>query len=95
MAFQASTWRRWLTVGWLLIPISIYRYALSPLLGRNCRYSPSCSQYCVEALVRHDLFVGGWLGIKRLLRCHPWGGSGFDPVPDCDCASITLNFERH
>ncbi|MCB1747173.1 MAG: membrane protein insertion efficiency factor YidD [Gammaproteobacteria bacterium] len=59
-----------------------YRVVLSPLLGPRCRYLPSCSAYALEALERHGLLRGGWLAVRRVLRCHPWGGSGYDPVPD-------------
>lgn len=59
----------------------LYRYGLSPLIGANCRYHPTCSAYAEEALSRHGLFRGGWLAVKRIARCHPWGGSGDDPVP--------------
>lgn len=59
----------------------LYRYGLSPLIGANCRYHPTCSAYAEEALRRHGLFRGGWLAVKRIARCHPWGGSGEDPVP--------------
>jgi putative membrane protein insertion efficiency factor len=62
----------------------IYRYAVSPLLGANCRFQPTCSAYAEEALRRHGAFKGGWLAIKRIARCHPWGGSGYDPVPGSD-----------
>lgn len=58
-----------------------YQYFISPLLGSNCRYTPTCSHYTVEALKTHGLFTGGWLSIKRILSCNPWGGSGYDPVP--------------
>ncbi|HMV15775.1 MAG TPA: membrane protein insertion efficiency factor YidD [Chitinophagales bacterium] len=62
--------------------IKIYKYSISPLLGENkCRYQPSCSTYAIEALQKHGLFKGGYLAIKRILSCHPWGGSGYDPVP--------------
>ncbi|MDP6992827.1 MAG: membrane protein insertion efficiency factor YidD [Woeseiaceae bacterium] len=62
----------------------IYRYAISPLVGANCRYQPTCSAYAEEALRTHGAFKGGWLALKRIGRCHPWGGSGFDPVPEAD-----------
>jgi len=58
-----------------------YRYFISPMLGSNCRYTPTCSQYTIEALKTHGLFTGGWLAVKRILSCNPWGGSGYDPVP--------------
>lgn len=62
----------------------LYRYAISPLIGANCRYQPSCSAYAEEALRRHGAFKGGWLALKRIGRCHPWGGSGYDPVPETE-----------
>jgi len=61
--------------------IKIYRYCISPYLPPACRYTPTCSQYCLEALRKYGLFRGGYLGAKRILSCHPWGGSGYDPVP--------------
>ncbi|MFR9620995.1 MAG: membrane protein insertion efficiency factor YidD [Rikenellaceae bacterium] len=61
--------------------ILIYRKAISPLLPPMCRYTPTCSQYALEALRKHGLLKGLWLTVKRLLRCHPWGGHGHDPVP--------------
>ena len=64
--------------------IRLYRVTLSPLLGPRCRYLPSCSEYAAEALQVHGLLRGGGLAASRLLRCHPWGGSGIDPVPPRD-----------
>jgi putative membrane protein insertion efficiency factor len=64
--------------------IAIYRLAISPWLGRACRYEPSCSAYAQEAILLHGPVKGGWLAIRRLARCHPWGGSGWDPVPKHD-----------
>ena len=61
--------------------VRLYQATLSPLLGPACRYAPSCSHYAVEAIERHGLGRGSWLAARRLLRCHPWGGSGWDPVP--------------
>jgi uncharacterized protein len=62
--------------------IRIYQWGISPLLGANkCRYTPTCSQYGVEALKKHGLLKGGYLTIKRILSCNPWGGHGHDPVP--------------
>ncbi|MBF0561901.1 MAG: membrane protein insertion efficiency factor YidD [Alphaproteobacteria bacterium] len=58
-----------------------YQLLLSPLLPPTCRYQPTCSAYAMEALRRHGAMQGGWLAIKRIGRCHPWGGEGFDPVP--------------
>ena len=65
----------------LLALVWLYRYTISPWLGNNCRYDPSCSAYALEALRRYGAFRGTWLAAKRIARCHPWGGSGFDPVP--------------
>ena len=61
--------------------IWVYRYTLSPLIGFHCRFHPTCSVYAREALVRHGAWRGGWLAVRRLGRCHPWGGSGVDEVP--------------
>jgi putative membrane protein insertion efficiency factor len=65
----------------LLALVCIYRNAVSPLLGANCRFQPTCAAYAEEALRRYGAFRGGWLALKRISRCHPWGGSGYDPVP--------------
>ena len=61
--------------------IWLYRMLISPLLGPKCRYEPSCSAYAMEALARHGAWRGSLLSLRRLGRCHPWGGSGYDPVP--------------
>lgn len=58
-----------------------YKLTLSPLIGRQCRFLPTCSEYMAEALIVHGPAAGAWLGVKRLCRCHPLGGSGYDPVP--------------
>ena len=65
----------------LIIPIKIYQIIISPLLGPSCRFTPTCSQYAVEAIQKYGPFKGIWLSFKRIIRCHPWGGSGYDPVP--------------
>jgi len=65
----------------LLGLIKIYQYGISPLIGPKCRYTPTCSHYAAEALKKHGLFKGFILAVKRISRCHPWGGSGYDPVP--------------
>jgi len=62
--------------------IKVYQWTLSPLIGPVCRYTPSCSHYTAEAILRFGPVKGVWLGAKRISRCHPWGGSGYDPVPD-------------
>lgn len=61
--------------------VRVYQTLISPLLPSTCRYQPTCSHYTVEALQKHGLFKGGYLGIKRIFSCHPFGGSGYDPVP--------------
>lgn len=65
----------------LILPIRIYQYTISPLLGSNCRYTPTCSHYMIEAIEEWGPLKGLWLGIKRISSCHPWGGHGYDPVP--------------
>lgn len=69
-------------IGWFFIGIiKVYQYTISPYLMPSCRYTPSCSVYSAEAIKKHGPFKGGWLAIKRILSCNPWGGSGYDPVP--------------
>ena len=63
-------------------PVKAYRLIFSPWVGHNCRYQPTCSQYALEALERHGGIKGGWLALRRILRCNPWGGCGYDPVPE-------------
>lgn len=65
----------------LINALRAYRYAISPLLGDNCRFYPSCSEYAVTAIARHGAVKGLWLAMRRLLRCHPWHHGGYDPVP--------------
>ncbi|MBQ2856365.1 MAG: membrane protein insertion efficiency factor YidD [Bacteroidaceae bacterium] len=65
----------------LLLPIRFYREYISPLKPPSCRFTPTCSQYAIEAIQRHGPFKGLYLSIRRILRCHPWGGHGYDPVP--------------
>ena len=62
--------------------IRVYQLTLSALIGRRCRFLPTCSDYAMEAITRHGARRGLWLGAKRVCRCHPWGGDGFDPVPE-------------
>ena len=64
------------------IPVRFYRLVISPLIGSNCRYHPTCSSYALEALEKHGAMKGGQLAVKRILKCHPLGGSGIDNVPD-------------
>ncbi|MBK7233620.1 MAG: membrane protein insertion efficiency factor YidD [Saprospiraceae bacterium] len=70
-------WLNYIIIG----PIRLYQIVLSPLLGKNCRFEPTCSNYMLQAVNEWGLFYGTWLGIKRITRCHPWGGHGDDPVP--------------
>lgn len=64
-----------------ILLIKLYQWVLSPVLGPKCRYTPSCSHYALEALKKYGPLKGGWLALKRISRCHPWGGHGYDPVP--------------
>jgi|TARA_B110000263_G_scaffold22237_1_gene17360 putative membrane protein insertion efficiency factor len=63
-----------------ILPILFYQYFISPLFPGSCRYNPSCSEYSKQAILKYGFFYGFFLGIKRILRCHPWGGSGNDPL---------------
>ena len=64
------------------LPIRAYRLLLSPWVGKNCRYDPTCSAYALQALQRHGAIKGSWLSLRRIMKCHPWGGSGTGEVPD-------------
>ena len=64
-----------------ILLIKLYQWIISPWLGQKCRYTPTCSHYAVEALKKYGPVKGLWLTIKRVSRCHPWGGHGYDPVP--------------
>jgi putative membrane protein insertion efficiency factor len=69
-------------VTWLLkLLVRAYQLIISPNLPQSCRYTPTCSQYTIEALEKHGPIKGLYYGVKRILSCHPWGGSGYDPVP--------------
>jgi len=64
-----------------ILLIKFYQYVISPVLGPKCRFTPTCSQYGLQAFKKYGVFKGFWLTIKRISRCHPWGGHGYDPVP--------------
>ncbi|MDP7151512.1 MAG: membrane protein insertion efficiency factor YidD [Paracoccaceae bacterium] len=66
----------------LALPVRFYRLVFSPMVGKSCRYQPTCSEYTLEALEKHGAIKGGWLAARRIGSCHPLGGSGYDPVPD-------------
>ncbi|MDB2632905.1 membrane protein insertion efficiency factor YidD [Flavobacteriaceae bacterium] len=66
----------------LILLVRFYQVAISPFTPSTCRYNPTCSHYAIEALKKRGLIIGGWLSLKRIISCHPWGGSGYDPVPE-------------
>lgn len=74
-----------------LLLVKGYQYAISPLLGNNCRFYPSCSQYMIEAIEQFGIIKGVYLGLKRLSKCHPWHEGGMDPVPSCKCHDKSSN----
>ncbi len=78
-----------LTYPFILI-VKFYQAAISPYLPSSCRYTPTCSHYTIEALQKHGLLKGGLLAIKRISSCNPWGGSGYDPVPDKKAKKDTI-----
>jgi putative membrane protein insertion efficiency factor len=84
IAKDLRAWR--LQIG--ILPIRVYQLALSPFVGFHCRYQPTCSAYGIEAIERHGLVKGLLLTLRRLGRCHPWGGSGYDPVPGAHGSAV-------
>ncbi len=72
---------RKLAIFLVLLPVRFYRLFISPLIPSSCRYTPTCSEYALQAVQKHGPVKGVWLAIRRILRCHPWGGHGYDPVP--------------
>ena len=79
----------------LLVLIRLYQYCISPLIPPRCRYTPTCSQYAVEAVKKYGAFKGGLLAAKRIARCHPLGGHGHDPVPCPDIQTARFSFISH
>ncbi|HVN41718.1 MAG TPA: membrane protein insertion efficiency factor YidD [Steroidobacteraceae bacterium] len=79
----------------LIALIQLYRWFVSPLLGQNCRFYPTCSCYAQESLARHGVLRGSWLAARRICRCHPWNPGGYDPVPDAPPASANLKRPSH
>ncbi|WP_369048502.1 membrane protein insertion efficiency factor YidD [Tenacibaculum sp. UWU-22] len=65
-----------------ILLVRFYQAAISPYTPATCRFTPTCSSYAIEALQKHGFFYGGWLALKRIVSCHPWGKSGYDPVPE-------------
>ena len=79
---QRDQHRRISILAWaMIVLIRGYQLTLSAFLGRQCRFLPTCSEYAREAVARHGALAGAWLAVRRIGRCHPWGGSGYDPVP--------------
>lgn len=72
----------WLFKHFFILLVKIYQAVISPLLPASCRYTPTCSVYAIKALEIHGPFKGGWMALKRISSCHPWGGHGYDPVPE-------------
>jgi putative membrane protein insertion efficiency factor len=81
MPRSATVFGRLMATG-LKLPVWLYRYTLSPLIGQRCRHLPTCSEYALDAIDTNGAWRGFWLMVSRLSRCHPWGTSGFDPAPD-------------
>jgi putative membrane protein insertion efficiency factor len=80
MIRKRSRWHR-LSIFLVLLPVRFYRAAVSPYLPASCRFVPTCSEYAETAIRRYGIRRGLWLALRRLARCHPWGGDGYDPVP--------------
>jgi len=81
MIKEVVSWFRFILIRFLMIPVYFYKYVISPMTPASCRHIPSCSEYAIEALKIHGPFKGIYLATRRILKCHPWGTHGFDPVP--------------
>jgi hypothetical protein len=77
---KPARWKTILSFPFIVL-IKLYQWFISPMLGPKCRYTPTCSQYALEAFKKYGPFKGFWLSLKRISSCHPWGGHGYDPVP--------------
>jgi putative membrane protein insertion efficiency factor len=77
---KPKTLKEWIIYPFLLL-VRFYQVAISPFTPASCRFVPTCSSYTIEALQKHGIFKGGWLSLKRIFSCHPWGRTGYDPVP--------------
>ncbi len=75
--------------------VRVYQWTVSPFIPPRCRYLPTCSDYAIEALGRHGAIAGGWLALRRIARCHPWGGAGYDPVPERLNENLGENTDEH
>jgi uncharacterized protein len=73
--------------------VRIYQWTVRPVIGANCRFLPSCSDYAIDAFRAHGALRGSGLAARRILRCHPWNGGGYDPVPACDCAKAPMHLD--
>jgi len=78
---KVAGWIRWILIRILMVPVYFYKYAISPMTPASCRHIPSCSEYAIDALKIHGPIKGIYLGTRRILKCHPWGTHGYDPVP--------------
>jgi uncharacterized protein len=81
MLTKVVGWFRWILIRILMVPVYFYKYVISPMTPASCRHIPSCSEYAIEALKTHGPVKGIYLGTRRILKCHPWGTHGYDPVP--------------
>lgn len=77
-----------------ILPVKMYQWFISPLLGQNCRHEPTCSQYTIDAIREWGVMKGIYLGGKRLSKCHPWGTQGYDPVPKNKCLILKTNNKK-